>query len=226
MKKTFQILIVTIVLVFSGCVENTPDSENSKIEVNKSTDVPQITQSDIIEALEFGGIGIHKINIGGFDTTYGIKFIIEEFKDQKLFRTDTLDYDIINIDYADADTNQVTKKVNYTLVYLKAIRIFSRNLEDRFHFEITVPRIKLSHDLEFISLNQKNFYKTVEYEKTHWSLNEKVPLLFCGSSWIDENGQNRFCTANKMGENSRTNELLSFSPHYIIISYITAEIKK
>jgi len=224
MRKTFQIIIVfTVILLFSSCVEHTTDSENSVIEVNNS---PEVTQADIIEALEFGGIGIHKISIGEFDSPYSIKFIIEEFKDSELFRTDTLDYDIVNIDYAYADTNKVTKEIEYIQVYSKTIRIFSRNLEDRVHFEIAVPGINFGLDVEFISTNHKNFYKIVEYENTHWSLNEKVPLVLCGSSWADEHGRSRFCAANKMGDNSRSNELLNSSPHYTIVSYITEEIEK
>jgi len=223
MRKILQTVIVfTVIMLFSSCVEHSPDSEKRLLEVNDSSDV---TQADIIEALEFAGLGIHKIRIGEFDSPYSIKFVIEEFKDTELFRTDTLDYDIVNIDYAYADTNKVTKEIEYIQVYSKAIRLFSRNLEDRIHFEIAVPRIKFGLDVEFISTNHENFYKIVEYENTHWILNEKVPLLLCGSSWADENGR-RFCAANKMGDNSRSNELLNNSPHYVIISYLTEEIKK
>ncbi|MBZ9618997.1 DUF5041 domain-containing protein [Psychroflexus lacisalsi] len=76
--------------------------------------------------------------------------------------------------------------------------------------------------------NSGQFYNWREYENTQWKLNTKVPLLIFASSWLDkEYNFHRFCGVVKLKENDeRTQELLDYSPNYIVINYKISEIEK
>lgn len=209
-------MIVNSHIVFSQ------DLRKEKLDKINSS---EITQTDFLQALELAGIKIHKFDIGVFESVYKIKFVTEEFRNSELYKSDTLDYDIENVEYLYPDTNQVSKEVEYIEVFSRVIRVFTQIHKEKLLFQIKTPRVTFTEDLEFRLENDEVFYKIVEYENTKWKLDEKVPLLLCGSSWIDTNGIRRFCSATSMGNNSRSLELLDSSSHYYIISYIIEEFE-
>lgn len=221
--KTWNVFFLIIaMMIVNGHIVISQDLQKEKLDKINSS---EITQTDFLQALELAGIRIHKFDIGVFESVYKIKFVIEEFRNSELYKSDTIDYDIMNIEFVYPDTNQITKEVEYIEVFSRVIRVFTQIHKDKLHFKVKSPRVAFTEDLEFRLENDEVPYKIVEYENTKWKLDEKVPLLLCGSSWIDSNGISRFCSATNMGNNSRSLELLDSSPHYYIISYIIEEFE-
>ncbi len=216
LKSCNVFFLIAVMMIINSHVVFSQDLQKQKLDKINSD---EITQTDFLQALELAGIKIHKFDIGVFESVYKIKFVIEEFRNSELYKIDTLNYDIENVEYVYADTNQVSKEVEYIEVFSRVIRVFTHIHKEKLIFQIKTPRVTFTEDLEFKLENDGAFYKIVEYENTKWKLDEKIPLLLCGSSWIDTNGIRRFCSATKVGNNSRTKSLLDSSPQYFIISY-------
>jgi hypothetical protein len=174
-----------------------------------------------LQALEISGIAINKFHIGTFDKKYNFLIIVDEYKDGKNIKSDTiLNNDNEYIYFAKGEKEYYTN-------YIDQIKIFSKVEDTTVIFHFSTYGMRFKKEIHFMKEDKESFYNFRSYLDTKWCLNEKVPLLVYASSWKDEkHGFQRFCgVVNLTRNNKETDELLSSSPHYYSISYLVKEIK-
>jgi len=223
MKKLLVILTLIVTLALSIQSQEVKKDTRSQLEKEASNDldnIKKISILDLIEALEVSGIGIHKFKLGEFDKKYYFSLILEEYVDNKLILTDTLI--AVNNQYHYYEGNKGDK---YYLDYIDQIKIFTKDEEDMSRIYLKTYGWTTKKEIKFKKTEAKQFYIWRRYSSTNWVLDKKVPLLVCASSWKDGNGRQRFCGVVDLSiDKKRTEELLSQSPHYFVISYKVSEL--
>ncbi len=71
LKKRKVFFLIAVMMILNSHIVFSQDSEYDKRDKINSS---ELTQTDLIEALDLAGIQIHKFNIGIFDTIYEITF--------------------------------------------------------------------------------------------------------------------------------------------------------
>jgi len=181
----------------------------------------QITDIDLLQALELSGISINKFQIGSFDKKYNLLILIDEYKDYKIVKSDTL----FN------DTNEYiyfrTGEKEYFKDYIDQIKIISKTQDTVLTFQFITYGVRFKKEIHHKKYDKESFYNFRTYSNTRWELNVKIPLLVYASSWKDKQyGFQRFCGVVDLSSNiEKTNELLNSSPHYYSISYLIQELK-
>ena len=175
----------------------------------------QISELDILQALEFAGIRVYKFNLGQFDKKYIYYVMTDEYLDGKIVNTDTLIAYYNDYHYYQRGTE------DYFLDYIDQIKIFTKEEENKLKLNIRTYAMSTKKELKYEKKNDKQFYNLRRYINSSWILDKKIPLLVYASSWEDKKyGFQRFCGASELEENDKdTEELLSSSPHYFLISY-------
>jgi len=224
MKYIFLILVITVLT--STELMSQQFRRDTRIQIIKEDDnnmykSDQVSNLDLIEALELSGITINKFYLGSFDEKYAFIIIIDEFKEGKNVNSDT----VLNNDNEYIYFTPGSKE--YSTDYIDQIKIFSKIEDSTLIFYFKTYGMSFKKEIPFKKYDKKSFYNFRSYNETKWSLNEKIPLLVYASSWLDKKGGfQRFCgVANLSKNNEKTIELLSSSPHYFSISYLVKEIK-
>lgn len=202
--------------------EQIPDlrTQLEKEDSNDFYNQSQITTLDLIEALELASVGIHKFKLGEFEKEYKFQIFADEYVNGKLTKTDTLlDYKNDYGYYVDGDFKQG---------FIDQLKIFTKTDDNQCELKITTYALGTKKEISLEKVDDRQFYKWREYEETSWKLNQKVPLLIFASSWLDKDYDfHRFCGVVKLKENDeRTNELLNYSPNFILINYMISEIEE
>lgn len=93
--------------------------------------------------------------------------------------------------------------------------------------KISTYATSINEPFKINKYSKESFYTLRAYVDSKWVLNEKMPLLIYGSSWKDKKyGFQRFCgLVNLKKDDKDSDELLTLSPHYLLLSYIVSEIK-
>ena len=201
---------------------------------NINSQTRDITNDELIKALELLGVEIHKYDIGEFDKKYNILLCFDEYKNGQLFKSDTLNFKFRNENiYSDSikyendvihysDTNKCNNQITYYYKkFIKELTVYSKIDKENLLINISLQGAEVQKNIGLKESQNNHFYKVFDYLDTKWRINEKVPLLICASTWIDENGTKRICGPDKMHESDRTDELLDNSLHYVIFSYLT-----
>lgn len=224
MKYLYLILVITILT--SNDLMSQQFKRDTRIQIIKEDDnnmykSDQVSNLDLIEALELSGITINKFYLGSFDKKYNFIIIIDEFKEGKNVNSDTA----LNDDNGYIYYSTVSKE--YSTDYIDQLKIFSKTEDSTLIFYFKTYGMSFKKEIPFKKYDKKSFYYFRSYLDTKWSLNEKIPLLVYASSWLDKKGGfQRFCGVVNLSKNSeKTNELLASSPHYFMISYMVDEIK-
>ena len=223
MKHNYAILILLVLL--SNNLFSQQHKTDTRIQILKEDESnfyksDQITNLDLIEALELSGISINKYDLGKFDKKYKFTILVDEYKAGKILKSDT----IFNFD--NEYVYFVEGKQNYFTDYIDQLKVFAKIIDTTLTFQFAAYGISFPYVIHFKKYTKESNYYFRSYQDTKWSLNEKIPLLIYASSWKDEKGGfQRFCgVANLSRNNAKTDELLSYSPHYYMISYIIKEI--
>ena len=222
MRSGFLLLFLLVTLVgFSQSekqVDNRPQIE--KEDSNDMYNQSKMTTLDLLEALELASIRVYKFDIGTFDKEYKLQIFADEYVYGELIKTDTLvnytnDYGF----WIDGEYNQG---------FINQIKIFTKTEENQSTLNIKTYALGTTKEINLGKTDNGQFYNWREYEETKWKLDEKVPLLIFASSWLDkEYNFHRFCGVVNLKENDeRTQELLDYSPNYIVINYKISEIEK
>lgn len=223
MKKLLVILTLIVISIVNIQSQEVKKDTRDQLEKEASYNldkIKKINNLDLIEALEIAGIGIHKFKFGEFDKKYSFFLLLEEYVDNKLILTDTLIAD--NNQYHYYEGNDGDK---YYLDYIDQIKIFTKDEEDMSRIYLKTYGRTTKKEIKFNKTEGKQFYIWCRYSSTNWVLDQKVPLLVCASSWKDDNGRQRFCGVVDLSmDKKRTEELLSQSPHYFVISYKVTEL--
>ncbi len=175
----------------------------------------QITNLDLVQALDIAGISINKFDLGEFDKKYKILIIIDEFKDGKNIKSDTI------LNQNNTYTYFERGEKDYYRAYIDQIKIFTQSEDTTLTLYFNTYKMRFREEIHFDKYYEDSFYHLRAYIDTKWLANEKVPLLVYASSWLDKkHGFQRFCGVVNLSKNDKdTNELLSSSPHYYMVSY-------
>ncbi|MGJ7032042.1 hypothetical protein [Niabella hirudinis] len=222
-KITSSILLVLLMATIQGNSQSFRKNSNrqsQKEDANNVLNSEDRSQLDILEALDFAGIKIHKFRFAEFDTSYKITFIVEEFEDKKLKEKTILfsdrnyyrfwDHDSVFFDYVDQAKFVTKDDSNGSKLFFKTYQLSSNG---------GIQLNKNTADL-------KRFYIWRDYIPLKWHLDKKTPVMLYASSWFDKDiGQYRFCGASILEPGEENTEIfLSNSPHYFLISYIVSKL--
>lgn len=222
MKKILLLSLLMISISVYSQSEK-PVDKRPQIEKEDSNDMynqSKMTTLDLLQALELASIRVHKFDIGTFDKEYKFEVFADEYVNGKLIKTDTL------VNYKNDYGFWIDG--NYNQGFIDQIKIFTKTEENNSTLNIRTYALGITKEINLGKTDNQQFYNWREYEETKWKMNEKVPLLIFASSWFDkENNFHRFCGVVNLKENDeRTQELLDYSPNYIVINYKISEIKK
>ncbi len=223
MKK----LLILILLVASTTLYSQSKKvidERPQIEKEDSQNIynqSKITTLDLLEALDLASIRIFKFDIGTFDKEYKLEIFADEYVNGKLIKTDTL------LNHKNIYLFWINEK-KYNKGFIDQIKIFTKTENNYSKLEIRTYGVGTTKEINLGKTDTRQFYIWRAYEETKWKLNKKIPLLVFASSWLDKKlNLHRFCGVVNLKENDkRTQELLSYSPNYVIINYKISEIKK
>src|SRR5262245_27579345 len=94
MKKTFPALSVimfcSLTTVNAQTFKRNLETQAQRYDRQNTLNSDDISYLDLLQALEYSGLKIHKLNFPQFDTTCKLTFIIEEFKNSKLAEKNVL----------------------------------------------------------------------------------------------------------------------------------------
>ncbi len=180
----------------------------------------KVNELDILHALDFLGVQIHKFSFGEFKSDYSIDLILDEYSAGNLVKSDTMmsfsnryHYYIDSVDTAYED-------------YINQLKIITKTTDNSSILRIQTYAMNAQKEIALNKLKYGQFFTWREYKNIQWKLNTKTPILIFASSWYD--GRiNRFCGVVKLTEGEKaTNELLNNSPNYFIISYSVTNKKE
>lgn len=218
------LLPLMIILFANGNLFSQQYKADNRIQLLKEDDnnsykSDRISTLDLVQALEVAGVTINKFNLGTFDKKYQLLIILDEFKEGKKVKSDTL----MNEDNTYYYYERGEKDIYMT--YLDQIKIFTQSKDSTFTMNFKTYKMSFKHVVHFQKLTEKSFYNLRSYPDTKWILNEKIPLLVYASSWKDKKGDfQRFCGVVNLSRNDKeTDELLNSSPHYYMVSYIAKD---
>lgn len=218
--KELVVLIFLLTGLAAKSQDQKPKDERTQLEREDSNDLyrqGEITTLDLLEALELAGVRVHKFNIGNFDKEYKLQIFADEYIQGKLINTDTL------VDY----TNDYGFWIDgeYNQGFIDQIKIFTMTEDNNSTLNIRTYAMGTTKEINLGKTDHRQFYNWRAYEDTQWKLNQKVPLLIFASSWLDKQYNfHRFCGVVNLKENDEgTQELLDYSPNYVVINYKISE---
>ena len=238
-----KIKLKHVLLIALSCITGTwawgqefkPDTR--PIEVRQDEDnkyqTDAISKVQLMQALEMAGIRIFDFPLKPFDKEYKFHVYIREYvngkrvekdesKEHPMFRGDNMYSEGTNT-YGYSETDSANNKIRYK-DYLKSLTFYAKTAEAP--DTITKIMVRTIGYGATMRLPEKKTgtirrYGWRSYSKTDWVLNEEIPLLVYASWWYDEkHNVYRFCGATDLSKDAAaTQQLLSHSPHYYIISY-------
>jgi hypothetical protein len=222
MRSVIILMLILLVLSFGiFCQENRKDTRRQilKEDGHNCYKSDQITKLDLLEALEFAGIQIHKFKIGRFDKKYYLKLMVDEYVNGKKVKSDIL-YSEDNLYHY-----YLSGKKEYFLDYIDQIKIITKDEENKSLLFIKTYKMSTRKEITYQKRDEKQFYLWRRYLDTEWKVNQEIPLMVYASSWLDKKiGLHRFCGSVHLTKNhEKTNELLSKSPHYFLFYYQVSE---
>ena len=220
MKKIIIVLLLlTTHLSFAQGFKKDKRMQIQKEDSNNKLKSDKVTTLDLMQALELEGIHINKFNIGDFDQTYNLFIMADEYENGKIVKTDTLL----------AENNEYTfwegGSEKYFHDYIDQIKVFAKDSANKSLLNIRIYSVETRKNIALKKTDDRQFFNWRAYTDTKWKLNEKVPLMVFASSWEDKKYKfHRFCgVVNLAKDDKGTEELLSSSPNYIVISFKTTK---
>ena len=199
------IILLAVVLGSNLCVA----------QFNK--DLKDITEKDVIEALQFAGIDIFKFPVNSFDKNLRFYVVADEYTQSGgLKRVDTLlTFDTEYHEYS-ADQHQVTKHIDSFRFLTKVLN----NSYDNVYLYVSANNVSAWRELHVAKeFNRKHYW--VRFAQQETEIGKTIPLLFFGSEWddvIDGRKVTRFCSHNEL-KPELSDPTIKYIPHYFIISY-------
>lgn len=218
MKKI--LLFAFLATALFGYTQTKVVDTRPQLEKEDSNDMytqSNISTLDLLEALELAGVRAHKFNIGKMEKEYKFLMFADEYINGKLVKTDTL------VDYTNEYGFWIDEE--YNPGYIDQIKVFTKTEENLATINIRTYALGTTKEINLGKTDTRQFYNWRAYKDTQWKLNTKVPLLIFASSWLDKQYNfHRFCGVVNLKDNDpRTQELLDYSPNYVVLSYKIAE---
>lgn len=178
----------------------------------------EITQLDLLHALDFMGVRVQKFNLGNFDQKYQLHILAETYEKGVIVKTDTLLAD--NNQYHYFEVGQT----DYFFDYIDQLKFITKSEDNRSEVRLHTYALSTQHKIELPKWDNQQFYNWRSFTDAHWELNKKVPLMVFASSWKDKHYDfHRFCGVVNLKEGEEgTEELLQESPAYVMFSYLVS----
>ena len=223
--KCLQNLMLLLCLLMNAATqaqEFKPDNRMQllKEDGNNQYQSSEITQLDLLHALDFMGVRVHKFQLGRFDQEYRFHLIAETYEKGTMVKTDTLL----------AENNQYgyfrTGETDYFLDYIDQLKFITKSDDNRSTVRLYTYALSTKREIELKKWDDQQFYNWRFFSDAHWELNKKIPLMVFASSWEDKHyGFHRFCGVVNLKEGDEgTEELLQESPTYVLFSYRVSPI--
>ena len=214
---------ITTLALFLLLIQFTVQSQDIKTD-SKPHDLKQdefnlyqsdkINRLDILQALDFAGIKIHKVDLTPFDKEYSMFMILEEYTENKLIKRDTVFRTKNTYAYYEDDIRHKD--------YISEIKVVTEQQDNQLNLQVTTNGWAFTKRIRYKTIEDDQFYNLRYYSNSDWESNEKIPLLVFASSWKDKKyGFQRFCGSPQLNDHEEeTRAMLQLSPHYFKLSYI------
>lgn len=221
MRKTALLFGLLSLLTINGISQVFEVDKRSQLEKDddfNEYNSENISNLDLIQALEVAGVRIHKFNLGVFDKQYNLTITMDEYVDNKLLTTDTIyTGDNEYTYYKDNDDR-------YFVDYIDQIKIFTKESNNKLLLHIKTHNTDLEKIQPYKTISEEQYFSLRAYSNTKWKLDKKIPMLIYAASW-ERDGFQTFCGAVVLEENEKyTERILSSSPHYFLVSYRITEM--
>lgn len=180
----------------------------------------EITQLDLLQALDFMGVRVQKFNLGRFDQKYQLHILAETYEKGEIVKTDTLLAGDNQYHYYERGEK------NYFLDYIDQLKFISKSEDNRSEVRLHTYAFSTKMEIELEKWDDQQFYNWRFFTDAHWELDKKIPLMVFASSWKDKRHDfHRFCGVVNLEEGDKgTEELLQESPTYVMFSYQVSPI--
>jgi hypothetical protein len=180
----------------------------------------EINQLDMVQALDFMGVRIRKFNLGTFDQKYQLHIFAETYRNGEVVKTDTM------LAYDNEYHYYEQGKKDYFLDFIDQLKFIANSEDNRSEVRLHTYAMSTKLDIELEKWSDKQFYNWRFFKDAPWELNRKIPLMVFASSWEDKRyGFHRFCGVVNLEEGEEgTEELLEYSPSYVLFSYVVTPI--
>ena len=218
-------LLISIIFLFNfhGYTQKVREDNRPQKRIENSYNryqASEVNKLDLLQALDFAGIGIHKFDIGNFKKKYKLLIYIKEYKNQELVGTDTI------IEGNNEYHYYKPGKKNYFIDFIDQIKVFTKEADEKLKLRVGTYKRITTEEIEYEKSMENQFYSIRRYVNSLWEKGEEKPLMVYASSWYNERiDAQRFCGVINLSENDkRTEELLSSSPHYFKLCYKVSEL--
>ena len=198
-------------------------SQNEKEDIFNLYQASAITNYEILKALQKAGVTICKFFLPTFEKEQSIIIALDEYIDGKIVSTKEM-YRGNNTYVYFTDSIPTEETIPY-VDYLEQLVFYTEEKEDKAILTSSTYSGESRVMLAKRTSRENQFYNLRRYGKMNWILDKKIPLFIYASSWSDNNGDvERFCGAADLSfDEELTQELLTSSPHYFIISCTISE---
>ena len=181
----------------------------------------QISNQDLIEALQFAGVDIFKFKIDSHKHDYDFFITVDEYDSTHgLRRIDTLLADQTKFDL-------LSHTGKWLSAYVDQFRFLTKVLNNK--YDTIYLRLGANHISTWKTLHiapefaKKHYW--VRFKDQRSTVGKRIPMLFFGSEWTEtHNGVQvtRFCSLKEL-EPTLQGPTIKLIPHYFIVSYVLSE---
>lgn len=194
-----------------------PDHRSSlqKEDASNQYRSDEITQLDLLHAMDFAGIRVQKFNLGQFDQKYQLYIFADTYEKGKIVKTDTILANDNEYHYYERGEKK------YFLDYIDQLKFITKTEDNRSEIRLHTYAMSTKKEIELNKWDDQQFYNWRFFSDAQWELNKKIPLMVFASSWQDKRYDfHRFCGVVNLEEGEEgTEELLQESPTYVLFSY-------
>lgn len=190
--------------------------EVTKFDRNNQLGADNLRDYDILKMLQMMGITSYTESFPKYDKIKRISLIVDEYKNQKIVKSDTLGMGENTFCHFSGDTIYND--------YYNMFKIYLMAKEKNAVANIVTPSGTRGFNLKHCTDSLQEYHYVLrkwEYPDNFDSTKRKNILTYA-SMWLDKkHGFYRFCGVSKLKDNDdETKELLNNSPHYFTIGYI------
>lgn len=222
MYSTFKTISSCLCFLLLTCLnlQGQKVKEDSRIPLMKEDGLNryrshEITQLDLLQALDFMGTRVQKFQLGKFDQKYQLHIFAETYEKGAIVKTDTMlagDNEYIFFERGEKD---------FFSNYIDQLKFITKTDDNRSSVRLYTYALSTKMDIELKKWHDQQFYNWRFFSDATWELNKKIPIMVFASSWEDKRYSfHRFCGVVNLNEGDEgTEELLLESPTYVMFSY-------
>lgn len=214
----YLFVAVSSVHAQNSVLKSNTQSKALKADANNQYNAEDISTLDLLHALEVLNIKIAKFNLPQTDQPRSLGIIVEEFSSTQLIESDT--------SWMGENTYSYWERGDVTVYkdYIDEITLITKEDKQDSMVMINIHTYaqRFGMPIRYKPASKESFYNVRTFKQGEFTYGEKMPLIAIASSWYDKRSDiNRFCGKSilEVGDKD-TQELLTQSPNYYIVSYI------